>query len=47
VSGIAAEHGGNVAVANADGGGAVFTLTLPLNGEGRFPADSDIAPSLV
>src|SRR5205823_13712185 len=29
VAGIAAEHGGSVAAANADGGGAVFTITLP------------------
>jgi two-component system OmpR family sensor kinase len=29
VAGIAAEHGGSVTAANADGGGAVFTITLP------------------
>jgi two-component system OmpR family sensor kinase len=29
VAAIAAEHGGDAAVANADGGGAVFTLRLP------------------
>ncbi|MDQ1567693.1 MAG: two-component system, OmpR family, sensor kinase, partial [Actinomycetota bacterium] len=30
VAGIAAEHGGAAAVANAPGGGALFTLRLPL-----------------
>ena len=32
VAAIAHEHGGVVAVANAPGGGAVFTLRLPLSG---------------
>jgi two-component system, OmpR family, sensor kinase len=31
VAGIAAEHGGGATVANAPGGGAVFTLRLPLD----------------
>jgi two-component system OmpR family sensor kinase len=31
VEGIAAEHGGTATVANADDGGAVFELHLPLN----------------
>jgi two-component system OmpR family sensor kinase len=31
VSGIAAEHGGAASAANAPGGGAVFTIHLPLN----------------
>ncbi|HEY4331123.1 MAG TPA: sensor histidine kinase, partial [Ilumatobacteraceae bacterium] len=30
VESIAHEHGGTVAAGNADGGGAVFTMTLPL-----------------
>jgi two-component system OmpR family sensor kinase len=30
VAGVAAEHGGRVAVDNRPGGGAVFTLTLPV-----------------
>jgi two-component system OmpR family sensor kinase len=34
VAGIAAEHAGMVEVANADGGGAVFTLRLPVDGTG-------------
>ncbi len=32
VAGIAAEHGGTASVANASGGGAVFTLDLPIGG---------------
>ena len=31
VAGIAAEHGGTASAANADGGGAVFKLSLPMN----------------
>jgi two-component system OmpR family sensor kinase len=31
VASIAAEHGGRAAAANADGGGAVFTITLPVD----------------
>jgi len=30
VASIAAEHGGSIDAANAEGGGAVFTLRLPL-----------------
>ena len=33
VAGIASEHGGSVAAANADGGGAVFTVRLPRSAE--------------
>ena len=32
VAGIAAEHGGTATATNADDGGAVFTLRLPLDG---------------
>ena len=31
--GIVAAHGGTIAVANREGGGAVFTVWLPLAGE--------------
>jgi signal transduction histidine kinase len=31
VAGIATEHGGHATAANADGGGAVFTIELPLS----------------
>jgi two-component system OmpR family sensor kinase len=34
VAAVAAEHGGRAGVANAPGGGAVFTLRLPLNAAG-------------
>jgi signal transduction histidine kinase len=34
VAGIAAEHGGEATAANAPGGGALFTLRLPI---GRSP----------
>ncbi len=33
VAGIAAEHGGTVEAANAEGGGACFTMRFPLNAE--------------
>jgi signal transduction histidine kinase len=33
VAGIAAEHGGDATAANAAGGGALFTLRLPLDNE--------------
>jgi two-component system OmpR family sensor kinase len=33
VAGIAAEHGGRASAASAEGGGAVFTLRLPLNSQ--------------
>jgi two-component system, OmpR family, sensor kinase len=39
VAGIAAEHGGTVQAANADGGGAVFTLDLPLGPPGAEEPD--------
>jgi signal transduction histidine kinase len=35
VAGIASEHGGRATAANAEDGGAVFTLLLPLAGPGR------------
>jgi len=38
VAAIAAEHGGRATAANADGGGAVFTLQLPLTQSERLPA---------
>jgi two-component system sensor histidine kinase MtrB len=31
VSAIATEHGGTAIAANADGGGAVFTIELPID----------------
>jgi two-component system sensor histidine kinase MtrB len=31
VEGVASEHGGHVTAANADDGGAVFTIALPLS----------------
>ena len=34
VAAIAAEHGGSAGAANAPGGGALFTITLPLDGAG-------------
>jgi two-component system OmpR family sensor kinase len=34
VAGIAAEHGGSASVRNADDGGAIFTLHLPMTSEG-------------
>ncbi len=38
VSSIAAEHGGTAKVANAAGGGAEFTIRLPLTGNGHSQA---------
>jgi two-component system OmpR family sensor kinase len=38
VAGIAAEHAGTVAADNAPGGGAVFTIRLPLNAAEDAPA---------
>jgi two-component system OmpR family sensor kinase len=34
VAGIAGEHGGTATTANAPGGGAMFTITLPMTSEG-------------
>ncbi len=42
VAAIAAEHGGRVSAANADGAGAVFRVTLPLAGA-PLPTDSSEA----
>ena len=40
VAGIATEHGGAVTVANADDGGAVFTIRIPRSND-RPPVASD------
>ncbi len=39
VAAVAAEHGGRAAAANAPGGGAVFTLALPLSSRGPWDTD--------
>jgi len=52
VAGIAAEHAGTVEAANADGGGAVFTLRLPVDGAAagarpELPATVERPPSRI
>ena len=42
VAGIAAEHGGAATAANAVGGGAVFTIRLPVNGSAAAPTPVSI-----
>jgi signal transduction histidine kinase len=37
VAGIAAEHGGTASASNADDGGAVFTIRIPLDPAGERP----------
>jgi two-component system sensor histidine kinase KdpD len=44
VRGIAAAHGGHVRAANRDGGGAVFTLELPLVGTPPAAPEGEAAP---
>jgi two-component system OmpR family sensor kinase len=44
VSSIAAEHGGRATAANAPGGGAVFTIQLPLNAPATRPSTRRLEP---
>ena len=47
VASIASEHGGQALADNAPGGGAIFTVRLPLNGAGSgLPAAMERAPRL-
>jgi two-component system OmpR family sensor kinase len=45
VAAIVDAHGGRVAAANAPGGGASFTITLPVAGEAPVPAPPAAAPA--
>jgi two-component system sensor histidine kinase KdpD len=42
---IAVAHGGRLVAKNREGGGALFTLTLPIEGEPPDPVVLDIAPA--
>ena len=43
---ILREHNGNVEAASGPGGGAVFTVTLPVGDKGVVPAESEVLPTI-
>jgi len=45
VAAIVSAHGGQVRAANAPGGGALFTITLPVSGEAHVPPAPVTAPA--